>query len=657
MRALLCTVPLNIGWPRSDSPWPVVPKIAIVSLIKWMERHGYKSEMYDFYDIDMLDPRDDEIQEYIEAYQPTVVGLSAVVSTSYLQVKRLANILRNTCPDTWIIMGGNLAAAANVVLRKTDVDICVHGDGEIPWVEFLDYVQIHGRQWSFRELSQIKGLTYIDENGELQFNGYADRIPSSANPFPDYDILALGLINRPEMLQNYFREGLGSDWFRQDPRSHEKNRRPKFAALWVTKGCVARCTFCQRSTKGYRLFDLKALDEHLTLLAEKYDVGFIQIVDENFGASKPHAYEVARLMKRHHMLWLAGGIRCTSVNSEDVKFYRDHGCAGLKFGVESGSQEMLDLMEKKFTVEQVCEAVGYCIENDVYSPIAVMTGMPGETDETARQTGELIGNIACLRDVPPSESWVEIFYALPLPGTPLYEYGQQIGVIGTFVVDEEEYLISVSDCSSKKMKMNYINLNGVGMRRVLFWDILIRLEATRTFYRKRLENSNHQIKNLKPRIVTRYPSERESRLQYLFRVFKKYVIKDKGRGLLLIIMSKVNMKLSEAKMKFVSNPFIARLPSPLVDSLTRNVIYISFLVERTIARMLFKINKRRGRETVLRNLYKNYELLKQISDEELSALGGGPKGSLRNIVRIRRERLPSPATLTDKNRQILSMGR
>ena len=88
----------------------------------------------------MLTPSDDEIRNYFETYQPTVVGLSAVVSTTYLVVKRIAKILRQTCPDTWIVLGGNLSASANVVLRKTDVDVCIQGDGEIPWVEFLNYV-------------------------------------------------------------------------------------------------------------------------------------------------------------------------------------------------------------------------------------------------------------------------------------------------------------------------------------------------------------------------------------------------------------------------------------------------------------------------------------------------------------------------------------
>ena len=75
---------------------------------------------------------------------------------------------------------------------------------------------------------------------------------------------------------------------------------------------------------------------------------FITILDENFGSNKAYAYEVAKLFDKFGMLWSASGIRVTSVNREYIKFYKDHGCSFMKFGVETGSQRILDLMEKKF---------------------------------------------------------------------------------------------------------------------------------------------------------------------------------------------------------------------------------------------------------------------------------------------------------------------
>lgn len=653
MKILLCTVPLNIGAPRNSSGFPIIPKIAIVSLIKWMEHHGYTREEYDFYDIDMLDSSDDEIQKYIDSCKPTVVGLSAVVSTSYVQVKRIAKIVRQSCPDAWIVMGGNLAASANAVLKKTEVDICIQGDGEITWVNFLDYIKRYERQWNYQELLKIKGLTFIDEKGDMQFTGYGDPIPAEYNPFPDYEILALGLKQRPEALKNYFRNGLKSASFQHDQYMQEKDGRANIACLWVSKGCVGRCTFCQRSTKGYRLFDLKALDTHLNYLKERYDVGCIQVMDENFGANRKHAYEVARLMKKHDMLWLIGGLRCTSANAEDIKFYHANGCSGIKFGLESGSQKILDLMEKRFTVEQVREAIRHCIENKVYSPCAVMIGMPGETDETARQTGRLLGQIADMQGIPPTRFKDEIttFYALPLPGSPLYEYGTQIGVIGTRIDEEEEYLESVSEEAASRG--NYINLNGSNMKKVLFWEMLVRLEANRVFYN--MQNKSIEIHKYK-RIAERrgahfLDNKRLSRLSHFIRkIIKSYKTKN-------LITNSYHKILYVLQRNVLNSPFIARLPRPIVDTFLRNLIYSIFLIYVFITRIIFVINKKQGRNVKMSNLYKKYKLPKEIKDDELLLPGRQFQRSLRDIVRVERERNMSPRTLTEKNRQILIMGR
>ena len=80
----------------------------------------------------MLYPSDEEVKSYFRKHSPHVVGLSAVVSTSYLQTKRLAKLIKEVSPETLIVCGGYLGNCKNFV-NKTKVDICVVGDGEIAW--------------------------------------------------------------------------------------------------------------------------------------------------------------------------------------------------------------------------------------------------------------------------------------------------------------------------------------------------------------------------------------------------------------------------------------------------------------------------------------------------------------------------------------------
>ena len=146
---------------RSVGQMPVMPKIAIVSLINAMKRAGYTDINYDFYDVDMLLPTDQELREYFISYNPDVIGLSAVVSTCYSQTKRIAKIIKECCPHTWIILGGSLTASSNMILRCTEIDICVVGDGEIAWVDFLKYVENYGYEFNYDALAKIIGLAYI----------------------------------------------------------------------------------------------------------------------------------------------------------------------------------------------------------------------------------------------------------------------------------------------------------------------------------------------------------------------------------------------------------------------------------------------------------------------------------------------------------------
>ena len=624
---------------RSESQLPIMPKIAIVSLIKWMERHGYTKNQYDFYDVDMLLPSDEELVEYFKSYNPTVVGLSAVVSTCYVQVKRISTLIRRTCPDAWIVVGGSITASSNLVLRKTGADICVVGDGEIPWVGFLDYVKTHGRQKDLEALGKIRGLAFLDSTGELHFTGYGEAIPGELNPFPDYDILKAGLKNRPQDLANYFRRGLGSSHYQTDPRSHEPHRRPMLAQLWSSKGCVARCTFCQRSTKGYRVLGIDSLDEHLQTLAERFDVGFIHVLDENFSSDKQYAYELARTMQKHDMLWMASGIRVSSVDRDDIEFYKEHGCMALKFGVESGSQKIMDVMEKKFTVERVYQTLKHCADLDLYSPLAVMVGMPGETCETAMETGRFLARLAHMQGIDPRFLGITIFYALPLTGTPLYLYGQQIGVIGKTPDEEEKFLLSVSGTGASKV--NYINLNGSKVRDIVWWDWLVKLEAQRTFVDLVKKEGLREAGLLQKVIVSDKQREIVGRALSLRDVLSRV-----RSGKRLGIKSKVFYSIDTfMEHSVVTSRLVASLPRWLVYPPLQSLVYASYLMQGLVLRVF----------GMSFNLWKKWRPVEVLGEVKKVNREINISRSLRTLVRERAKEHPAKSQ-TEATQDILSVG-
>ncbi len=501
IKAILCSVPVEtpgakLRRRRSEGPVGIMPKIAITSLNNWAVKNGF--DECKFYDIDMLYPTDEEIRDYFLNNQADIIGLSAVVSTSYMQVRRITKIINDVNPRALIVCGGYLTAASNVLLNKTFVDVCVVGDGETAWVGLLNYIKNNlnkNDKINVDELSKIRGLSFLGKDNDLVFTGYG-HIQSCQMSFPSFDYLKSGLNENEEAINNYFRPFYLSEEFVMDDRSFEKGRREMLCSLHVSKGCVAKCTFCQRGAKGYLVYNLDDLEKHLIQL-KKYNVGFVNVDDENFGSNKKYTYQVAELLNKHGMLWQCTGVRCTSVNKEDLKYYKDNGCVSLKFGIESGSQTMLDIMEKRFTVNDIKKALFSCYEIDLYSPpLGFMVGMPGETLDTAKESGKLLGEIAANLRVPLKQIFglVEIFYAIPLFGTPLYEYGRKLNLLGSSIDEEEKYLELVSNVGA--YKRYYINLNGAPMSEVVFWDFLVFLEATKTFV-KLMKNKSLNINMMK----------------------------------------------------------------------------------------------------------------------------------------------------------------
>ena len=594
MQVTITSVPVEIpGFKlrrkRSEGPKPILPKGAISSLNSWAEKNNFPT--CKFYDIDMLYPNDDAIEKYFRDNKTDVVGFSAVVSTSYLQVKRLARIIKKVNKKTLIVCGGYLTAAANTILRKTKVDICVVGDGEIAWVGILKHMKEHlnsgKNKLDIDKLLEVKGIALLDDNNNLKFSGYGQKLAGCNMTFPSFDYLKSGLQNDEEAFKNYFKPWQRHDEFHFDKRSHEKDRKPMMSSLLVSKGCVAKCTFCQRGAKGYMVYDLSKLEAHLKDLRDKYDVGFVQIDDENFGSNKPYTYQVADLLNKYSMLWVCMGVRCNSVKKEDLIYYKSKGCCSVKFGIESGSQTMLDIMEKKFEVDDIKKAIFACQEINLSAPISgFMVGMPGESLKTIRESGKLMGELAANIRVPLGLQFKynDLCYALPLVGTPLYEYGKQLKLIGEGIDEEEEFLENTANVTM--FKRYYMNFNGAPMSEVLFWDILVYLEATRTYVKlMKGKTENHEL-------VKKYIKRAEIQGD-------NPQVKSKQKSVEVMGGSGVadGFKFSQyfitnfLSQHIIFNEAIAKLPRWLVDPIVRYMLYLEYLIQKNIFKDKHNLHK------------------------------------------------------------------
>ncbi|MDD5240739.1 MAG: radical SAM protein [Sulfuricella sp.] len=459
MKACICTTPIR--------PVPTeYPPFGSLAVIQSLRKIGEDPQ---FFNIDYFRYKHDQIVEYFTKNQFDVVGISAVVSTAYAYTKYLSDLIKSVSPKTVVIVGGNLAASAEILLRKCEVDFCVVGDGELV-IQNLFKV-LYQKPLNYDLLRETKGICFLDERDQFCFTGFGPRPSAEEIEWPDYRILeADGSL--PYFISDKIDERFTGYDAPVEPGVTQ-------ATIVMTKGCVARCTFCHRWEKGFRARPVNQVMDHIKHLHDRYNTKFIDVSDENFGADRKLAWEIASRLGEMNVVWRVAGVRTRTVTKEALLHWKANGCVSVYFGIESGSEKILKVMEKNATLEENINALKWTTEAGLGTVIQLVLGMPGEDDQTIRETADFLKNVSQYvlwwGDKAPSEL-ISINYAQALPGTPFYEFAREHGYIGQGVDEEEDYLIKISDTDAYK-EDHFLNCTGLPLLKVLMWRPFILAEV------------------------------------------------------------------------------------------------------------------------------------------------------------------------------------
>ena len=467
---IIITIPLR--------PIPTdFPPMGSLSVITALKKAGFNNT--ELYDIDFLRPSFSEVLDYIENKKPDILGISAVVSTAYDYTKRLSLEIKKRLPKTTILMGGNLGASAEIVLKKTGVDYICTSEGERTAVDFVNCWLTANSKGDFKN---VKGLAFLDRTNEIFVTPFQDPIEGEKV----YDI-DWSLIEDDKKIDFFFPPShlapVISSSFSLDPRILDSHRREKrVASLAASKGCVARCTFCHRWDKGIRYIPVPILMERLDTLIEKYNVGYVNFSDENFGTDRKWlAHFIAEIAKRD-ILWRVSGMRVNTINPEAIKKMKEAGCCCIYYGMESGSQKILDVMEKVTKVEQNYNAVKWMAENNIYTIVQLIIGMPGETEETIEETCKFTSYF--VEQSPKTDpNALSINFAQALPGTPLYEIARRKGNIGLTLEGEEKYLVQISNRDARDGE-TYLNFTEYPRLLLEKWNFDIQNRTRHAYVKK-----------------------------------------------------------------------------------------------------------------------------------------------------------------------------
>lgn len=400
-----------------------------------------------------------ELSRRIKEYKPDVIGISAVIAVAYKYVKETTLSIKEEFPYIKIIVGGGLGSAADVLLNHTGIDIVVVGEGDI----------------TIKELARriAEGKSYHDVAGIVFKEGNIIIKTPPRSPISDLNILKyppFHLINMNSYLMDLNDGALAFRHYKKpDKRLFESHRRKKMFRIILSRGCIHRCTFCYRPTVGLRHFSFRYIFDYIEYLMDKFNISVFSFGDECFAPNKTWNWKFLEELNKRKLdiLFQIMGMRVDTVDYEMLRAFKEAGCFQLFYGFESGSQRMLDIMNKRATVEQNIEVARWTEQAGIYTSPNFIFGMPGETTTTIKE------NLAFLKKLNYGKDRFQYAYPLAVPGTVLYDYAKLAGLIR----DEDEYLSNLFYVSIQNLINTdaFINYTSEPIETVKKWPEFIRV--------------------------------------------------------------------------------------------------------------------------------------------------------------------------------------
>jgi radical SAM superfamily enzyme YgiQ (UPF0313 family) len=450
MDVLLITSPTRLRAPNQEVP------VGVLALDAWLWRHGDGVKVID---AAHTRPSHQEICRAVRDYNPAVIGLSGII-TAYRYLMELSRRLKREFPETPIVLGGQVTINNDAnCFQHMGVDYVVHGYGEIPFSKLLDSLQ--GRH----DIEDIPGLGYLRGNRLLhnparEFTADLDELPLPAYDLVDMEHYAAVYKKFPELNRYLARTGKKIESYRH-------------LRINGALGCSGRCTFCihEQEYKGVRLFSLDYMRRHIRLLHDEYGIRILSIGEEMFITSLKRLRAFNEMMNREFpdMFWRTGS-RASYITPEIIAELERGACFCVGFGFESGSQTILDIMQKGVKIEQSVRVIRALNKSPIENTYTTMAGSVGETNRTIRET------ISVIKRTPIAAQPGNVFFTTPYPGGRIWDWALDRGIIK----DAHQYLLDVSNVDAKNFS---INLTPYPDWVVKSWNELLRAARERELHK------------------------------------------------------------------------------------------------------------------------------------------------------------------------------
>jgi anaerobic magnesium-protoporphyrin IX monomethyl ester cyclase len=363
---------------------PYVP-LGILYISAFLEKHGFKNEVFD-----STFSNKENFYEYLNQFHPEVIGIYTNLMTK-LNVLQIIRHIKQYFPNTTVVLGGPEVRHSAENFLRHGADVIVIGEGEQTMLEVCQHLQL---QKSKHELLIIPGIAFLSNDDCIKTSEREKISKIDELPFPNRNKVDLSLY------LNTWR------------KFHGKSA----ISVSTMRGCPYSCKWCSRAVYGlsYRRRSPGIVVEELTNIYDHYQPDSIWFVDDVFTISHKWLSEFNEALRQKQLKISYECItRADRLNEQVLITLKESGCFRVWIGAESGSQKVIDLMDRRVKVEQVRDMIKLASKHGIETGTFIMLGYPGETQEDIFET------ISHLKTSNPDHFTITIAY--PIKGTELYK--------------------------------------------------------------------------------------------------------------------------------------------------------------------------------------------------------------------------------------------
>ncbi len=299
--------------------------------------------------------------------EQSIIGFHVISQTGLLWSILLSRKLKKILPRILTVLGGPAFLAWGKVLSThPEIDIIVRGEGETTISEIANFYD-----GSLESIKGINGISY--RNRENKIITVADRplIKSlNALPFPNYDDLPL-----KEYPQNKFEMPI--------------------IPVVGSRGCIGNCVFCVEKRlwgNTYRMRTPENILSEFKNIKEKCGPSFIRFNDSLINCNIKSLETFCNLLIKENirMQWMGNARIRPEMTDKLLKKMHQAGCVGLWYGIESGSQRILNKMKKGYNLETAKQVIQDTARNSIRVLIFMIVDFPGETPHDFKQSVDFL---------------------------------------------------------------------------------------------------------------------------------------------------------------------------------------------------------------------------------------------------------------------------